>query len=1476
MKLLQLTTNWLILIIIIVIMFQARMGYCESCQDIQQYVQQQFDTVYSPQYSNDYCKVTLETTPNKINIWQDCDYQSNTIKTHIYYCGDRVIGGFYGDKDVTQYSIRETHVYCDEHITDAEIANSGSCLCPAGEYWGSLCGKLDVRDTSSNCSQSGIISRKLLVSYNIPPCSLSIISLTGTSQLLNPISGGSITITGSISDSTCNEKNWTLQILDNTFTGTGTSPSVVWNGKYANGTVVTPGIYTATLTVQTFDGQCTDSKTINIEIPSCSLKIASLTSTSKTLYPIFGGNVGINGLVTDSSGQAINWTLNILDQTYTGTGTSPSAVWKGKYANGLVVNPGTYSATLSAQTADGQCLDSKTVNITVVKYDPKDLDNCDDCDDCNQTETNSQVNLKSGNYYHSQKVITKPETLSLDLSYNSLESLDTPLGKGWTHGYNMRLIETNGSITLKLGGGDIRNFILAGNTYLPESSSNDTTSIIKNADSSYTRTFKSGLKQTFNSTGKLTAITDPNANKTTLTYSGSDLTTITDSTGRALTITSTGGRINSIKDPANRTTTINYSGNLLTSVTDPAGNSWQYIYDTNGQLTQKTDPAGFQSTNVYDAAGKNTSSTDPEGKTKTISYDSTTSSTVTEKDGSTWTRTYDSVLNAPTATTDALGNITSKTFDSKGNLLTSTTPEGNKTSYTYDSENNMTSVTDALGKTTSYTYNSLGQVLTIKDTNGHTTTNSYDVKGNLLQTIDPVGAKTVFTYNTKGKVLTITDPLAKKITFAYDANNNVISITDQNLKITSFTYDAVGNMLTRKDTAGKITTYVYDAMNHLVKITDPLGYITLFTYDKMGNKKTAIDGNGKVTTYTYNYKNQPVTITDAFGSTTTMAYSGSACSSCGGGGNDKLVSVTDASSNITHYEYDQTGKLVKEVDPKGYITAYSYNPDGTLANRTDGNGNVTTYTYDAADRLLSKTYQDGSSDTFTYDAAGNVITASNTNISYTLSWDVDNRLTSITDNSGRSINYVLDANGNRTKMTAPDGRITTYTYDAKNNLKTLVNNGSTYIFTYDTLDRRTKLTSPNGTNTTYTYDADGRITALVTKTSKKKAINSISHGYDKTANRTTKVESAGTTNYSYDAIYRLIKTALGTTTKEQFTYDVTGNRTTGPTAATAYTIDQGNQLQAKIGTTFTYDNNGNQITKTEGGTTYTYTYDGENRLVKADKTTGATTITSTFKYDPFGNRIEKTANGVTTKYLYDGTNILYEYDGSNAITARYTHNLTIDDPLGLEKGGKLYAYHKDTLDSIRAITDSTQAIINTYSYDSFGNMTQTGTLSQPYAYTGRELDKETGLYYYRARYYDPSIGRFLQKDPISFAGGDWNLYGYVQNNPINFIDPYGLEKSGPGSLCKKLIPPPPKKPGDGCGDPKSDPYVPDYYLLACQEHDKCYDTPGASRAQCDNKFFWNMVAESGPQPNIIGPAIYWLGVRMGGADAFNAAQKGGK
>ena len=187
---------------------------------------------------------------------------------------------------------------------------------------------------------------------------------------------------------------------------------------------------------------------------------------------------------------------------------------------------------------------------------------------------------------------------------------------------------------------------------------------------------------------------------------------------------------------------------------------------------------------------------------------------------------------------------------------------------------------------------------------------------------------------------------------------------------------------------------------------------------------------------------------------------------------------------------------------------------------------------------------------------------------------------------------------------------------------------------------------------------------------------------------------------------------------------------------------------------YQYDDNGNLTRKTllATGNFTQFTYDAENRLTKVeDFVAGNPTpaATSTYRYDGLGRRIEKVANGQTKRYVDDGEDILLEYDGANVLQARYTHGPGIDEPIAVTKGSATYFYHQDGLGTVTDLTDSAGATAKSYAYDAYGNILESpGTLDQPYTYTGREFDAERGLYHYRARAYDPTTGRFLQKDPI--------------------------------------------------------------------------------------------------------------------------------
>jgi RHS repeat-associated protein len=167
--------------------------------------------------------------------------------------------------------------------------------------------------------------------------------------------------------------------------------------------------------------------------------------------------------------------------------------------------------------------------------------------------------------------------------------------------------------------------------------------------------------------------------------------------------------------------------------------------------------------------------------------------------------------------------------------------------------------------------------------------------------------------------------------------------------------------------------------------------------------------------------------------------------------------------------------------------------------------------------------------------------------------------------------------------------------------------------------------------------------------------------------------------------------------------------------------------------------------------------------------------TVSFKYDPFGRRIYKSSSSGTSVYAYDGDNLVEETNASGTAVARYSQGLNIDEPLAMLRGGATSFYHADGLGSVTSLSSSAGSIANTYTYDSFGNPTaSTGSLVNPFSYTASEFDAETSLYYYRARYYDPTAGRFLSEDPINFRAGT-NFYRYVYGRPIRLRDPLGKD-----------------------------------------------------------------------------------------------------
>jgi RHS repeat-associated protein len=1174
-------------------------------------------------------------------------------------------------------------------------------------------------------------------------------------------------------------------------------------------------------------------------VPDCDLKIESFYGSSTTINPKSGGTINFSGGI--SSSKPVTWTVIVAGKTFNGTGNSVFVSWDGRNSAGKVVDPGSYTATLSASaTDDPSCSNSKTIPFTVKENDG--------CSSGLSVIFYSQLNIGSGNLYHSQNLFTVPNSKLMSgftFSYNSTDSYNGILGTGWTHTYNINLKANthDGSYILTDGRGSRTVLYKNEDVYTPETSAYPV--LTKNADNTLTVSYKNRTTQTFNSQGQLIKIADKNGNATQLTYNaGNNLITITDSSGKIISFNyDPTSKISSITDPNNNNYTFTHSGEMLTRVSsqNTLGNqTWVYTYDTNAFMLTKTDPQGNLTQYAYDVKHRVIQSIDPAGNARNVQYDEANkTTTITEKDGGNWVYKYDTNLGVLTSKTDPSGSAISYEYNTNGDMIKKIEADGTTTSNTYDEFGNLTSTTDALGNTTTYAYNEQNLITSITDAAGKITQYSYDANGNMLSITDPAGATTQYAYDAKGNITSITNPLGKITNMTYDQYNNLISTTDPTGATITMTYDALGNMTSQTDAAGNITTFQYNSLNQMIAVIDSTGKITNYTYDAKGNILTTTDANGNKTTNTYNYRNQLIQTTDAIGNITAFAYGGSGCSSCGGG-TDKLTSITDAKNQQTTYEYDQTGKLIKETDPLGNFTMYTYDAKGNMIAKTKPDGRTINYIYDAAGRLLEKRYPNNTADIFQYDQTGNVIMATtNQNIAYYYSYDAANRLTGVTDSNLHNIDYQYDVAGNRIAMTTPDGKTIRYEYNAGNQMTKILTNRGSYIFTYDALNRRIKKTLPNGTFTTYAYDPNSRLTNITHKNAFNKIIDSFSYTHDNVGNRLTKTDEASsphdpdkTINYRYDNIYRLLNATPEKKGKgkledaiikhhtESYSYDPVGNRQTGPKANDSYTYNTGNALTqfnkisgSPANAGYEYDPNGNLIKKTETlakghhSIITTYAYDDENRLTEVKIQKGHKVKEVSFTYDPLGRRISKTLHKEefvddedadnendndkgkneekdkfgkhhyprTTYYVYDNQNIIAEYDDNGKLIASYIHGPNTDEPLSAEIRNDWIYYHADGLGSITALTSHMGHAVQRYEYDSFGNMKPTPHwIKQPYTFTGREFDQETGLYYYRARYYDAKAGRFITKDPIGFDSGDYNLYVYVGNNPMNATDPSGL------------------------------------------------------------------------------------------------------
>ena len=546
------------------------------------------------------------------------------------------------------------------------------------------------------------------------------------------------------------------------------------------------------------------------------------------------------------------------------------------------------------------------------------------------------------------------------------------------------------------------------------------------------------------------------------------------------------------------------------------------------------------------------------------------------------------------------------------------------------------------------------------------------------------------------------------------------------------------------------------------------------------------DQNGKVTTYAYDDADRLTSVTDARNHVTAYGYDTE----------NNLTSIQDANNNTTYLTYDAFGRVTKTTLPSGYIETYGYDADNNLIAKTDRKNQQITYTYDQLNRLTQKAYPDSTTVNYTYDLDSHLTQVTDPTGTYSFTFDNMGRLTGTTTQytfltRSLTTSYAYDKASNRTGFTDPESGSTAYVYDTLNRLQTLTppsayGSGS-FGLSYDALSRRTQITRPNGVSSIYAYDNLSRLTGILHQLSGS-TIDGASYTLDNAGNRTAKTDqrTAVTTNYGYDNVYELQSATQGSTTTESYTYDPVGNRLTSLGVAN-YTNNTSNELTSTSNASYTYDYNGNLLTKTDSTGTTNYAWDYENRLTSVTLPGGGGTVS--FKYDPFSRRVYKSSSSATSIFAYDGDNLIEETNSSGSAVARYSQGLNIDEPLAMLRSGATSFYNADGLGTITSLANTAGSLAQTYTFDSFGKQTaSSGSLMNPFQYAARESDTETGLYYYRARYYDPTAGRFLNEDPIQFAGDGTDFYRFVGNNATNLVDRFGLQSATDAIPWPRILP----------------------------------------------------------------------------------------